>query len=168
MASKRRNMIYQNKKQETTEIDACNLPPFCDCLQSSAARWSVVVSSGGCKGGRHQQFYHTLRRYLGTVWGYNCVSSTPPSAVTRSSTSLQDQIEDMFRLLVILLFWMQHCSAAAAVMSRAFRGHSVWVLGLPEWTAKGFRRFASHAGSIIKVTLHLTLDEGPNQKILYF
>ncbi|KAL1122825.1 hypothetical protein AAG570_003151 [Ranatra chinensis] len=31
MASKRRNMFCENKKQETTEIDTCNLQPFCDC-----------------------------------------------------------------------------------------------------------------------------------------
>ncbi|KAL1115741.1 hypothetical protein AAG570_006031 [Ranatra chinensis] len=30
MASKRRNIFYENKKQETTEIGTCNLPPFCD------------------------------------------------------------------------------------------------------------------------------------------
>ncbi|KAL1123859.1 hypothetical protein AAG570_001629 [Ranatra chinensis] len=30
MASKRRNMFHKNKKQETTEIGTCNLPPFCD------------------------------------------------------------------------------------------------------------------------------------------
>ncbi|KAL1132552.1 hypothetical protein AAG570_010504 [Ranatra chinensis] len=30
MVSKRRNMFYQNKKQEPTEIGTCNLPPFCD------------------------------------------------------------------------------------------------------------------------------------------
>ncbi|KAL1110346.1 hypothetical protein AAG570_007877 [Ranatra chinensis] len=30
MASMRRNMFYQNKKQETTEIGTRNLPPFCD------------------------------------------------------------------------------------------------------------------------------------------
>ncbi|KAL1123791.1 hypothetical protein AAG570_001564 [Ranatra chinensis] len=32
MASKRRNMFYQNRKQETTEIGTCNLPSFCDCM----------------------------------------------------------------------------------------------------------------------------------------
>ncbi|KAL1121955.1 hypothetical protein AAG570_003363 [Ranatra chinensis] len=30
MAPKRRNMFYENKKQETTKIGTCNLPPFCD------------------------------------------------------------------------------------------------------------------------------------------
>ncbi|KAL1117415.1 hypothetical protein AAG570_004741 [Ranatra chinensis] len=30
MASKRRNVFYENKKQETTEIGTCNLPAFCD------------------------------------------------------------------------------------------------------------------------------------------
>ncbi|KAL1140620.1 hypothetical protein AAG570_000550 [Ranatra chinensis] len=29
MASKRRNMFYENRKQETTEIGTCNLPSFC-------------------------------------------------------------------------------------------------------------------------------------------
>ncbi|KAL1122036.1 hypothetical protein AAG570_003442 [Ranatra chinensis] len=29
MASKRQNMFFENKKQETTEIGPCNLPPFC-------------------------------------------------------------------------------------------------------------------------------------------
>ncbi|KAL1131372.1 hypothetical protein AAG570_010989 [Ranatra chinensis] len=32
MGSKRRNMFYENKTQETTEKDTCNLPPFCDCM----------------------------------------------------------------------------------------------------------------------------------------
>ncbi|KAL1116091.1 hypothetical protein AAG570_005586 [Ranatra chinensis] len=32
MASERRNMFHKNKKQETTEISTCNLPPFCDCM----------------------------------------------------------------------------------------------------------------------------------------
>ncbi|KAL1132285.1 hypothetical protein AAG570_010242 [Ranatra chinensis] len=31
MASKRRNMSYENKKQEKTEIDTCNWPSFCAC-----------------------------------------------------------------------------------------------------------------------------------------
>ncbi|KAL1140791.1 hypothetical protein AAG570_000719 [Ranatra chinensis] len=32
MESKRRNMFYQNKKQETMEIDTCNLLSFCDYI----------------------------------------------------------------------------------------------------------------------------------------
>ncbi|KAL1116261.1 hypothetical protein AAG570_005756 [Ranatra chinensis] len=32
MASKRRNMFYENEKQETTEIDTCNLPSSCETL----------------------------------------------------------------------------------------------------------------------------------------
>ncbi|KAL1117850.1 hypothetical protein AAG570_004165 [Ranatra chinensis] len=39
MASKRRNMFFQNKKQETT----CNLPSFCD--------WARMVMTRGAGGG---------------------------------------------------------------------------------------------------------------------
>ncbi|KAL1130088.1 hypothetical protein AAG570_013027 [Ranatra chinensis] len=35
MASKRRN--YENKKQKTTEIGTCTLPPFCDYEEKSPA-----------------------------------------------------------------------------------------------------------------------------------
>ncbi|KAL1115107.1 hypothetical protein AAG570_007138 [Ranatra chinensis] len=37
MASKRRNMFLENKKQETTEIGTCNLSSFCDSHQRT--RW---------------------------------------------------------------------------------------------------------------------------------
>ncbi|KAL1139581.1 hypothetical protein AAG570_006563 [Ranatra chinensis] len=32
MASKRRNMFYENKNQDTTEICTRELPSFCDCM----------------------------------------------------------------------------------------------------------------------------------------
>ncbi|KAL1139005.1 hypothetical protein AAG570_009066 [Ranatra chinensis] len=57
MASKRRNMFYQNKKQETTEIGRGNLPPFCDWWRKAETAWdqrtrtkrrqtTVIISMG--------------------------------------------------------------------------------------------------------------------------
>ncbi|KAL1123425.1 hypothetical protein AAG570_002505 [Ranatra chinensis] len=43
MASKRRNMFYENKKQETTEIDTCNLPPFCDSTMESVKAYPPIT-----------------------------------------------------------------------------------------------------------------------------
>ncbi|KAL1123848.1 hypothetical protein AAG570_001619 [Ranatra chinensis] len=46
MASKRRNMFYENKKQETT---GCNLPTFCDrmsCRPSDIIRGTSGKSAG--------------------------------------------------------------------------------------------------------------------------
>ncbi|KAL1131813.1 hypothetical protein AAG570_011425 [Ranatra chinensis] len=39
-AFKRRNMFYENKKQETTEIGTCNLPSFCDGIMKLSERRS--------------------------------------------------------------------------------------------------------------------------------
>ncbi|KAL1140711.1 hypothetical protein AAG570_000641 [Ranatra chinensis] len=43
MASKRRNMFYESKKQDTTEIGTCNLPAFCDCV---SCRPSDITTAG--------------------------------------------------------------------------------------------------------------------------
>ncbi|KAL1138120.1 hypothetical protein AAG570_009812 [Ranatra chinensis] len=51
MASKRRNIFYQNKKQETTEIGPCNLPPlfdFMSCRPSGISLFNApFIFSGG-------------------------------------------------------------------------------------------------------------------------
>ncbi|KAL1124309.1 hypothetical protein AAG570_002077 [Ranatra chinensis] len=63
MASKRRNSLYRNKNQETTEKDTCNLPPFCvEIFQSDDER--VVVRRSG----------HAARQVaLGVLWlGSTC------------------------------------------------------------------------------------------------
>ncbi|KAL1122864.1 hypothetical protein AAG570_003190 [Ranatra chinensis] len=46
MSSKRRNMFYENKKQETTEINTCNLPPFCNCPEPKGLVEGDGVSFG--------------------------------------------------------------------------------------------------------------------------
>ncbi|KAL1115676.1 hypothetical protein AAG570_005966 [Ranatra chinensis] len=72
MASERRNMFYQNKKQETTEIDISS--PFLHCLQfrvwccsfdkvSSRVRWEAMsgypegldVFTGNVEGGTEEE-----------------------------------------------------------------------------------------------------------------
>ncbi|KAL1115702.1 hypothetical protein AAG570_005992 [Ranatra chinensis] len=45
-----RSTFYENKKQETTEIGTCNLPPFCDRMSYRPAQLNSLSDSNGIFG----------------------------------------------------------------------------------------------------------------------
>ncbi|KAL1117658.1 hypothetical protein AAG570_003973 [Ranatra chinensis] len=57
MASERRNMFYENKKQETTEIGTCNLPSFSGRTCFGAWTPSSALSDCGFTTKRRNMFY---------------------------------------------------------------------------------------------------------------
>ncbi|KAL1129903.1 hypothetical protein AAG570_012847 [Ranatra chinensis] len=67
MASKRRNLFHKNKKQETTEIGPCNLPPFCDFKPIEV---KLIGDKRGLKAGTPHQIKCRV------------AGSTPPPVIT--------------------------------------------------------------------------------------
>ncbi|KAL1122823.1 hypothetical protein AAG570_003149 [Ranatra chinensis] len=93
MASKRRNMFYKNKKQETTEIGTGNLPPFCDCMSCRHSTRGLAKKKAKHFRARHQSREHRLGSFNLNKLNFTGRSKASPKPLRRIRVMMANTCE---------------------------------------------------------------------------